>query len=628
MGSNCLRLQVVLSLGLLMALTAAQDQPTVTVEQGDLFGTTEIFQESEFLKVNKTIDVFKGIPFAEPPVGTLRFKPPVAKQPWEITYNATYFRDACVQIDSAFVGSHPRSEDCLHLNIWAPRPGVQGGAAVMVWIHGGAHMGGTATSNQYDGVALAAFGDVIVVSMNYRVNVFGFLYTGDEGAPGNVGLRDHILGLKWIKNNIAAFGGDSERITIFGESAGSASVSFLLLSKEAEGLFSNAIMESGTVFAPWPFTEDKDRLRRYSFDIGEKVGCTAEESAALLDCLRTKDSLAVFNAATSISSNTPHVVVDGTFLDDTPANLYAKGEYIHAKLLMGSTRDEGTVFTFINPLFQPYMINSTSDEIPILPRDIVVQAISEEVVNLFGGANDQLVAAIEQHYVDWSQADKEDANYFWTFVGYSTDGQFACGTDRVARYHAQGDDDVFMYQMRRRDVLYSTLGDLFPSWLGATHGADIWFVFGHPFLPENRPFYGSMFDDDKALSVKFMEFWTSFAKTGTPDASGVWPKFTVPELEYIGLDVNLTTGRALKSEECHFWNVIADKLRTLPRGSCTSDLWRETSKGRYSCVIEEDLCDALDCKDETPQTCAAGGVFAMKLLMAAVAFVSLIVAKQ
>ncbi|XP_022105591.1 acetylcholinesterase-1-like [Acanthaster planci] len=424
-----------LTLGLLVALSAAQGSPTVTVQQGILVGTTETFQESQFINVNKTIDVFKGIPFAEPPVGQLRFRPPVAKGPWDGTYDATYFRDACVQ-------------------------DAPGGAAVMVWIHGGGFVRGSAVETAYSGQRLVAVGDVIVVSINYRLNVFGFLTTGDETLPGNLGLLDQVKALEWIQQNIGAFGGDTNRITIFGESAGSFSVNFHILSQRSQGLFHQAIQQ-GMLQSTFCWT----------------------------------------------------AVVDGTFLVDTPANLYATGRTNHVELLIGTNKDEGTPAIAFSPRFASY---ATSDVPPTLSAQDFDELVSGELSSFLGGDNEQLQNAIWMQYIDWSKADSADHDYFRSFVEYETDFGMACGTDRVARFHSQGGDSVFLYQMTHVPSVsfFSLLFGASPRWLGSTHAEDLSFVFGLPFAPETEMLYSNFTDDERALSVKFMKFWTTFAKTG------------------------------------------------------------------------------------------------------------------
>merc|ERR1711962_100788 len=257
MDSRTFGIRVALALGFLVTLAAAQmaqptDQPSVSVLQGQLFGTAEPFQESQFINVDKTVNVFRGIPFAEPPVGERRFRPPVAKEPWGEPYNATYFRPACIQDPSELYGL-TMNEDCLYLNIYAPATPVAGGAAVMVWIHGGNFATGSGALGGYFGNPLVSVGDVILVTINYRLNLFGFLTTGDDALPGNLGLMDQLQALRWVKQNIAAFGGNSNRITIAGSSSGSASVNFMLLSQLSKGMFNQAIMQSGCPFTPFFF---------------------------------------------------------------------------------------------------------------------------------------------------------------------------------------------------------------------------------------------------------------------------------------------------------------------------------------------------------------------------------------
>ncbi|XP_022105612.1 cholinesterase 1-like [Acanthaster planci] len=566
MSSLQLGIRALVALCTFVALSGAQDHPTVTVQQGVLVGTTETFQESRFINVNKDVDVFKGIPFAEPPVGPLRFRHPVAKEPWDGTYNATYFRDACIQDPAQLFGASS-SEDCLHLNIYAPKPAVPGGAAVMVWIHGGGFTAGSAVLATYSGLPLVSVGDVIVVTINYRLNVFGFLTTGGEALPGNLGLLDQVKALEWIKENIGAFGGDSNRITIFGESAGAASVSYHLLSSHSNGLFNRAVLQSGTAFAPWAFTDNRDMPRQQISDLGEKLGCSTAEGEALVQCLRDKDALALFGGIDLLTFRS-FVVVDGTFLVDTPANLYATGRYNHADVLLGTMKDEGTLPLLYLPNIESYL---TSEVAPTFRRQDFDDIVSFELSSFLGGNNEQLHNAIRMKYTDWSRADYDDYDYFRSYVEYATDYNFACGTDQVARFHFQGGDNVFLYQMTHVpsvSIFSFFFGDSI-QWLGSGHGEDIPFVFGSSLSPELGPLFTALTDEERMLSVEFMRFWTTFAKTGNP-SSGIspfardfWPRFTVPELEYKVLSLNLTTSRALKSDQCYFWNTYVPQLRTM-----------------------------------------------------------------
>merc|ERR1711962_412487 len=573
MDSRTFGIRVALALGFLVTLAAAQtaqptDQPSVSVLQGQLFGTAEPFQESQFINVDKTVNVFRGIPFAEPPVGERRFRPPVAKEPWGEPYNATYFRPACIQ-DPSFLFGLTMDEDCLYLNIFAPSSPVPGGAAVMVWIHGGGFSVGSGASANYNGNPLVALGDVIVVTINYRLNLFGFLTTGDDALPGNLGLMDQLMALQWIKENIAAFGGNSDQITIFGESAGSASVNFHLLSQLAEGLFNQAIMQSGTAFSPWGFSDDRDFLRQQAYKLGEHFRCSAPDSYALMNCLRDQSALDLFNRSNPLTFRSA-VVVDGTFLTDTQHNLYSARKFNHAKILQGSNKDESTFIILTNPLFAD---NFASPNPPFVSREAFDQILLESL-SLYN--TDQLADAIRMQYIDWSVADYSNTDYFRTFVDSMTDFNFACGHDLVARAHSHAGDDVYLYQMTHAPSvsLYNWgTGGVGPGWLGASHAEDLTFMFGVPFMPWFKATEPSLTDEEMELSVKFMEFWTNFAKTGSPglktpgsqpESDGdYWPRFTVPELEYKVLSLNLTTGRALKADDCHFWNTYVVQLRTM-----------------------------------------------------------------
>ncbi|XP_038046537.1 cholinesterase 1-like [Patiria miniata] len=554
------------ALAVFLAQTKALDQPTVVVEQGVLVGTTETFEESQFIRVNKTIDVFKGIPFAEPPVGPLRFRPPVAKEPWVGTYDATYFRDACMQDPSA-VRNAPVNEECLHLNIYVPSPALSEGAAVMVWIHGGGFSFGSSRELLYQGQSLVASGDVIVVSINYRLNVFGFLTTGDEALPGKVGLLDQVLALEWIKKNIAAFGGDRNRVTIFGQSAGSASVNFHILSQLSEGLFDRAIMQSGAAFSPWGFSEDMERLRKQAFEIGKKLGCGVSESTALVNCLRDKNATDLYRAI-DVNNVFSAVVVDGRFLIDTPEALYATGRYNHVDLLLGTNKDEGTLFLVGQPRFSDYV---NSEEPPALSRQDFDELIDSEF--FLDGKMKPVDDAIRMQYIDWSKADFSDHDYYHSYVAFATDFYFASGADRVARFHFHGNDSVFMYEMTHVPSvsIYNLQGG--PGWLGCGHGEDISFVFGLPFISNMAPLYAAFKDEERGLAVEFMEFWTTFAKTGNPGVQTqgslpdsqrtFWPRFTVPELEYKELSLNMNTSRALKSQQSYFWNSYVIELNNM-----------------------------------------------------------------
>lgn len=336
--------------------------------------------------LSREVHVFTGIPFAKPPIEQLRFRKPVPIDPWHGILDATKLPNSCYQeryeYFPGFQGEemwNPNtniSEDCLYLNIWVPqhlrirhhldkskheRPKVP----ILIWIYGGGYMSGTSTLDIYDADIIAATNDVIVASMQYRIGAFGFLYLNkyfghsSEEAPGNMGLWDQALAIRWIKENAAAFGGDPELITLFGESAGGGSVSIHLLSPVTKGLAKRGILQSGTMNAPWSFMTGENAQK-----IAEILVKDCECNASLLttrpnevmDCMRAVDpktiSLQQWNSYTGILGFPSTPTIDGIFLTKHPMDMLKEGYYEDMELLLGSNHDEGILYIF--KLFSSY----------------------------------------------------------------------------------------------------------------------------------------------------------------------------------------------------------------------------------------------------------------------------------
>ncbi|VEN54609.1 unnamed protein product [Callosobruchus maculatus] len=312
--------------------------------------------------LGREVHVFTGIPFAKPPLRQLRFKRPVPIDPWHGILDATKMPNSCYQeryeYFPGFEGEemwNPNtniSEDCLYLNIWVPqrRPKVP----VLIWIYGGGYMSGTATLDIYNSDIIAATSDVIVASMQYRVGSFGFLYLnkyfprGSEEAPGNMGMWDQILAIKWIKENAAAFGGDPELITLFGESAGGGSVSIHLISPVTKGLARRGILQSGTMNAPWSYMTG-ERAEQIGRILVQDCGCNVSELETapqrVMDCMRGVDaktiSLQQWNSYSGILGFPSTPTIDGILLTKHPMDMLAEGDYEDMEILLGSNQDEG-----------------------------------------------------------------------------------------------------------------------------------------------------------------------------------------------------------------------------------------------------------------------------------------------
>lgn len=251
----------------------------------------------------KQVDVWNSIPFAQAPVGDLRFRHPRPTDPWQGVLDARAPPNSCWQTHDDFFGDFPgalmwnanteRSEDCLYLSVTAPRP-RPAGAAVVVWIFGGGFVTGSSTLDVYDPKILVSEENVVYVALQYRVASLGFLYFDQPGAPGNMGMFDQVMALQWVHANIAQFGGNPDNITLFGESAGAASVSMHLLSPLSRNLFSQAIMQSGSATAPWAVVDKEEAIIR-GLRLAQAVGCPYSRAnlSASLDCLKTINASAL-----------------------------------------------------------------------------------------------------------------------------------------------------------------------------------------------------------------------------------------------------------------------------------------------------------------------------------------------
>jgi para-nitrobenzyl esterase len=433
--------------------------------------------------------VFRGIPFAAPPVGPLRWRAPTPPAPWAGVRSATQFSPKCEQ-PGAYpddAPAEPTSEDCLYLNVWAPAGAHEQPLPVMVWVYGGGLVNGSGSTPLYAGDALARRG-VIVVTFNYRLGAFGFLahpelsQEATYGGSGNYGLLDQIAALTWVRDNIAAFGGDPNNVTVFGQSSGSISISALAASPLASGLFHRAIGQSGGLFEPVEFAPE------FELEGAEQVGSAfaARLGAPSLEALRSLPASAIL-----ARSFNPQPNVDGYVLHETPYGALANGRTSDIDLLVGSNAEEGLYFLSRRRV--------TADNL----GDVLRQDFPGFIVSLIGPrspANDDTARA--------------------AFISFETDMRFGWNMWAWARLHAAASErNTFYYRFAR------TAG----GQEGATHGAEMAYVFGHLDLHD-----AAWTDQDRALSETMMSYWTNFARTGDPNGEGL-PRWTVFDREAQGV---------------------------------------------------------------------------------------------
>jgi carboxylesterase type B len=462
----------------------AQAQSVVHTAQGDLRGS------------GTEIKVFKGIPYAAPPVGPLRWKPPQPAAAWTGTRDAASFGNDCMQKPRPDSRAPAISEDCLTLNVWAPasaRP-----LPVMVWVYGGGFVDGTSSLPMYDGEALARRG-AIVVTLNYRTGVFGFLaHRGLEAespnhSAGNYGILDTIEALRWIRQNIAAFGGDNTRVTVFGESAGASMLDMVMISPLSEGLFQQAILESPGAMRPLSTLTEAEAIADVA---GPDIAALRAMPASQVLALNEKIVPQVRRLTTPRALGP---IQDGWVVPRTDTQALATGQMQKVPLIVGGNSDEGRLFV------KDWPINDAA----------AARTYAEQN---FGNAADEMIAL---YHLNEDAAVKP--GLFYAFG----DTQFNYGVRGLARGMSAVQPKTWRYLFTR-----SPGGEATPP----THSEEIDYVFGNlgaPRFVPRRP----MTADDRKLSDTMMEAWVQFARTGDPNGENTpaWPAYdaaTDPYLEF------------------------------------------------------------------------------------------------
>ncbi|XP_076428124.1 acylcarnitine hydrolase-like [Peromyscus maniculatus bairdii] len=494
---------------------------------------------------------FLGIPFAKPPVGRLRFAPPEAPEPWSGVRDGTSHPAMCLQslemmnveaMEDMNMTVPPisMSEDCLHLNIYTPAHAHEGSnMPVMVRIHGGALVGGMASST--DGSILAATEDVVLVHIQYRLGVLGFFSTGDQHARGNWGYLDQVAALRWVQQNIAHFGGNPDLVTIFGESAGGTSVSSHVVSPMSKGLFHRAIMESGVALLPDLISDTHEMV--YT-TVANLSGCEVKDSETLVHCLRGKSEaeILVINEVFKIIP----AVVDGEFLPRHPKELLASVDFHPVPSIIGVNNDE---YGWIVP-----MILGSAQTIKEITRENLQDVLKNTAAQMM------LPPECGDLLMEEYMGDTEDPQALQIqFTEMMGDFMFVIPALQVAHFQ-RSHNPVYFYEFQHQ---FSFFKSLRPPHVKADHGDEVPFVFGS-FV------FGMKLDlteEEDLLNRRMMKYWANFARYGNPNSEGLpyWPMFEHDE-QYLQLNIKPAVGRALKARRLQFWTkILPQKIQELKR---------------------------------------------------------------
>ncbi|MEM9562872.1 MAG: carboxylesterase family protein [Actinomycetota bacterium] len=554
---------------------AERTHPEVDVEQGRLVGRWRP-RSLPGRRSAEPVAVFRGVPFAAPPVGDRRWRPPAPAEPWSGARQATKDGPMAIQMATGieeFLGGlldgqgwrRPRaavlqrlltrlpqpaqSEDCLYLTVRSPSLDPAAKLPVMVWIHGGDHQDGSGTDVYYAANALPARG-VVTVSINYRLGVLGFLAHPElldespDGVAGNYGLLDQVAALEWVRDNIAGFGGDPDNVTIFGESAGGESVLHLMTSPRARGLFHRAIPQSAGSGGQMIHLDRPFDARRSGTDLAvayaEALGVTGDDQLPRLRAMSADRLYEVARAEREIGAH--YAVIDGEVLPESPLAAFAGGRQAPVPMVIGSNADEGTLLRGV----------MGAPMVDYQHRPVPAGRLQPEIAEAFGTDLDRLLAI-------YPGLDRADTAAEIDFLG---DHLFGARAYHYARHHHAAGHPTHLYLFARTPKSPRQTA-------GAFHAAEIPFVHGSrvPIFP--------MTAADKALSATMMGYWTGFARTGDPngpDASTVgdrpvWSPFDQGDPRWMFFDHRPTMAPVDRLDQYEIFNARTDRLVAEMAGS-------------------------------------------------------------
>uniref|UniRef100_A0A672YNB8 Carboxylic ester hydrolase n=1 Tax=Sphaeramia orbicularis TaxID=375764 RepID=A0A672YNB8_9TELE len=517
--------------------------------------------KSHRMGLMRSVDVFKGIPFADVPG---KWEKPKPHPGWSGVLKATTYRERCLQV-TLLQTKTQGSEDCLYLNIFVPQGRkLSTNLPVMVYLFGGAFLLGASNDvailgdSLYDGKEMADRGGVIIVTVNYRVGTLGFLSTGDTRMPGNYGLWDQHFAISWVRRNIHSFGGNPDNITIFGQSAGAASVSYQMVSPYSSRLFRRAITQCGVSLSPWALQKNPMALTK---KIARKVGCSRTNEDDMLACLKISDPVGLTMAG-KIDSHLrgrlfcPGVVmdllelspvVDGDFIPDHPSKLFQNAAQFD--YMAGVNSMDGHIFAGVDvPSINRLKANTTTEDVRGLLAGLTKEKGTAAISSAYGVYSAHWGSAPDPSVVKKTVADME------------TDFLFLVPTQIALQLHANNTSGArtysYLFNMKTRIPG-------FPSWVGAEHAEDLQYLFGKPFA---TPLV--YFPRHRDLSGYMIAYWTNFARTGDPNTGdsrvpAPWPAFTKYHRPYLTINHKISKSSVsydLRSTYVDYWTTTYSAL--------------------------------------------------------------------
>ncbi|XP_037082489.1 cholinesterase 1-like [Pollicipes pollicipes] len=553
-GGNPIRLRALQACLLTLAATLAAgqgfDTPVITIGQGSLRGVREYVESTQ-----RSVYAYRGVPYAAPPIGRLRFQAPERHTGWNRTQLFDRYGPACPQLDTQGVPETGVSEDCLTLNIWIPEAPVGFRRfPVVVFLDG--ELFWRQRSSKFPMKDLAAE-ELVIVSVSYRTNIFGFLTLRSRSAPGNLGLRDQHLALRWVRDNIGAFGGDSRRVTLLGFSAGAASVGLHMVSPRSQGLFQRAVMMSGSPLASWAHMSSVE-ARRVGEELAAIMGCRDISDVASLRCLQRHDFLRLLTATQRILESRSRFFpvfapVTDSFLPsgdrvipDDPVRLLRFGNYAKVPLMAGMDHDDGIVM-----LYQyPGTDRLTFSNLTLIMRRVVIPRLLDQY--RLTQQRQLLERVLSYRYIDSVPPGSQEL-MLASFVKIFGDAYFAAPMYQFMEMYARAGAVIYGYGFTERgpDIFGNVV-----TFQGAGHGSELLYLLGPTMF---RLLVGNAYGrPQQRLGIKLRDYWTAFITDGDPIRGSFgerWRRFSLDEPSFYNLAGSVVEV-GYRREDAGYWNTF------------------------------------------------------------------------